>query len=653
MDPVRFVFGVHFHQPVGNFDHVFADHLRDVYRPLVERLAERRFFPFTLHISGPLLEWLEAHDAAYLDLIGRLAADGHIELLLAGFYEPVLASLLPADRVEQVAWMREAIQRRFGVRATGLWLTERVWEPDLAAQLHDAGVRYVVLDDRHFLVTGFERDQLHAPFFTESGGKRVALFPIDERLRYLIPFRPPAEIAGYLRDLQSAGRPLAVFVDDGEKFGGWPGTKDWVYTRGWLAQFLDAVEALVAAGDVRLTTPGAALDTVRSGGLAYLPTASYREMEAWALPPAAARRLAVLEQALGEARLAGPDGALVRGSHWRNFLVKYPEANRMHKKMLALSALCRERGDPPAVRRAIGRAQCNDAYWHGVFGGLYLPHLRAAIWRNLAAAEAELRRGEELAVERLDLDGDGADQLWIHSAHVSALVSPLRGGAIEEYTLFDQGINYADVLTRRRESYHEPAPTSGGHAATTSDGTPSIHELEQMVRLQQLPPIDRADRALFVDRVLAGDVSLEAYTGGAFESLACWSRTAFQATEQRSPGAVEVVLRPVPGASPERGLVEKLIRLDGSGELSVRYRWDPAAFPPDAFFCPEVSLSREAEPELAPAAELWRFPVATVSRSERGFEETVQGYSYTPRWPIRAGEGRLTLRTHPPTTTGQ
>src|SRR5439155_1707832 len=205
----------------------------DVYRPLVERLAERRFFPFTLHISGPLLEWLEAHDPAYLDLIGRLAADGQVELLLAGFYEPVLASLLPTDRVEQVAWMGEAIRRRFGVTATGLWLTERVWEPDLAA-----------------------------------------------------------------------------------------------------------------------------------------------------------RRLAVLEQELGEARMAGPEGALVRGAHWRNFLVKYAEANRMHKKMLALSGLCRERGDPPAARRAIGRAQCNDAYWHGVFGGLYLPHLRNAIWRNLALAEA-------------------------------------------------------------------------------------------------------------------------------------------------------------------------------------------------------------------------------------------------------------------------
>src|SRR5437773_7429246 len=448
MDPVRFVFGVHLHQPVGNFDHVFEQHLRDVYRPLVERLVQHRFFPFTLHISGPLLEWLEAHDAAYLDQLGRLAADGDVGLLLAGFYEPVLASLPRPDRIEQIGWMREAIRRRFGAQATGLWLTERVCEPDLAADLADAGVRYVLVDDRHFLVSGFERDSLHAPYWTESGGKRVAVFPIDERLRYLIPFKPPASIAAYLRELRAAGRPLAVFVDDGEKFGGWPGTKDWVYTRGWLDQFLDAMTALVQGGEVRLTTPGAALGEVPSAGLAYLPTASYREMEAWALPPAAAVRLAALERDLGETRVAGPDGALLRGGHWRNFLVKYPEANRLHKKMLALSALCRQRGDPAAARRAIGRAQCNDAYWHGVFGGLYLPHLRAAIWRNLAQAERQLRHGEPVAAEQVDFDGDGSLEIWVHSSSFSAVVSPTRGGVIEEYTLFEPEANYADVLTR-------------------------------------------------------------------------------------------------------------------------------------------------------------------------------------------------------------
>jgi 4-alpha-glucanotransferase len=183
MTPIRFAFGLHLHQPVGNFDHVFAQHVADVYRPLLDALAAREFLPVVLHLSGPLLEWLEHHEPAYLDRLGRLAADGRVEILLAGFYEPVLAVLPRADRVEQIRWLHDTVQRRFGVDATGLWLTERVWEPELAADLADAGVRYALVDDRHFTVTGFAAEQLHAPFWTESDGKRVALFPIDERLR--------------------------------------------------------------------------------------------------------------------------------------------------------------------------------------------------------------------------------------------------------------------------------------------------------------------------------------------------------------------------------------------------------------------------------------------------------------------------------------
>src|SRR3954464_13057765 len=491
MAAIRFVFGLHLHQPVGNFDHVFEQHVADVYRPILERLSAGGFLPVVLHLSGPLLEWLEAHNTAYLDFLGRLVSEGKVELLLAGFYEPVLASLPRTDRVEQIQWMREAIQRRFGVDARGLWLTERVWEPELAADLALAGVRYALVDDRHFLVSGFAAEQLHAPFWTESDGKRVALFPIDERLRYLIPFRPPEETAAYLRELRGAGHRLAVLADDGEKFGGWPGTKEWVYDRGWLERFMSTIGGLVEAGEVQLSTLSDALDQVPSGGLAYLPTASYREMEGWSLPPDAALRLIRLERDLGEARIAGPDGALIRGAHWRNFLVKYSESNRMHKKMQALSLLCRAGGDPPAARRAIGRAQCNDAYWHGVFGGLYLPHLRDAIWRNLAQAEQELRRGQELSVEVLDIDADGHDEIWVHSDQFSALVSPRRGGALEELTIFATETNYANTLTRRREAYHETA------LETEAEG--------------QLPPIDMDDRALLVERILPAGLPLSSY----------------------------------------------------------------------------------------------------------------------------------------------
>jgi hypothetical protein len=569
---------------------------------------EREFFPIALHVSGPLLEWLESHEPRLVDRIGGLAADGKAELLLSGLYEPVLIALPRPDRIEQIAWMREAIERRFGAKAVGLWLTERVWEPDLAADLARAGVRYVLVDDRHFLVTGFAPEQLHAPFWTESDGQRLALLPMHERLRYLIPFRPPADTVAYLRGLRAAGQALAVLADDGEKFGGWPGTKEWVYDRGWLREFLDAMQSVMATGEVRLIAPAAALDEVPSGGLAYLPTASYREMETWALPPAAAVRMARLEQDLGAERVAGPDGALLRGAHWRNFFVRYPEANRMHMKMHALSALCRVRGDPPAARRAIGRAQCNDAYWHGVFGGLYLPHLRRAVWGNLAAAEAELRTDEALTVETLDFDGDGHAEIWVHSAAFSALVSPARGGAVEEYTRFSLGVNLGDVLTRRREAYHETAV-----------------------------PQDLEDRALFVDRVLGSDVSSEAYARAEYRPVCSWARRSLETVIERAPEAIVIRLRGVDG------LIEKELRFAANGAVTVQWRWDAAAFGSDSWFAPEISLAQAVDLRCAPPVEVWSFPITTVSKSERGLDQTVQGHSHTPRWPIAAGAARVDL----------
>jgi alpha-amylase len=632
MAPLRLVFGVHVHQPVGNFDHVFAQHVEEVYLPFLAALEERDALPIALHVSGPLLEWLERHDARYLDRIAPLAASGKVELLLAGFYEPILASLPRPDRAEQVGWMRQWLKDRFGVTARAAWLTERVWEPELAADLADAGVESVLVDDRHFLASGFERDRLHAPFRTESDGRIVAVLPIDERLRYLVPFRPPADSAAYFRFLAERGHALAVFADDGEKFGGWPGTREWVYQRGWLSQFLDMLLDLRGRGELTLVTPSEAVHAVPSAGLAYLPTASYREMEGWALWPAAADRLQQLERELGEERLAGPDGALVRGAHWRNFLVKYPESARMHKKMVRLSRLSRDRGNLEPARRAVGRAQCNDAYWHGVFGGLYLPHLRRAIWRELARAEELLRRGESLEVEVADTDADGHDEIAIHSDRFAALVSPRRGAALEELTLFAAGLNLADVLTRRWEAYHEPA------APAPADGTLG-NQQPNGDHPAALPPRDHDTRALFLDRVLAGEVSQTFFALGSYVPLASWVGSPFGWETVREHDLLMITLRPF---SPH-GLDRKTFRFAPDGRVTVEYHWAPEAFPRDAWFTTELSLAGEVPISGDAEATRWTYPITTVAKSERGLEETTQGTAVLLRWPIRAGRATVVL----------
>jgi len=658
--PLTFAFGLHAHQPVGNFDHVFREHISDVYEPFLDHALAGGFFPLTLHLSGTLLDWLEANRPDYLDRLGRMVSDGQLELLLAGYYEPILPSLSREDRIQQVLWMKETIQSRFGVDATGLWLTERVWEPDLPADLVEAGVEYVLVDDRHFVASGFRRDQLHTHFRTEASGKSLAVFPIDEKLRYYIPFQSPDATAAYLRDIRSRGHRLAVFADDIEKFGGWPGTREWVYEKGWLDRFMAMLRKLQEDGEVRLTTFRQALQDVPGGGPAYLPSASYREMEEWSLPASGFRRLAELREILGEEEFERGESPLIRGSHWRNFLVKYPESNRMHKKMMALSALCRERGDPEEARRALGKAQCNDSYWHGVFGGLYLRHLRDAVWQNLADAEGRLRQEEELSWEKRDLDLDGQEEIWIHSLHFSATVSPARGGGVEELTLFHEGVNLANTLTRRREAYH--TVTTGQEAGISNEdrhrqdhpgqdseaSAPSIHDMEERLRFDELPPIDPEDRRLLVERILRGETQEEAYRMGRFSALHSWGTDGLELLAvETGPGdgssgqSLTVRMRTFAGS--RLPLLEKTLRFFEDGSLEVHFRWEKSEFPPDSLFTTEISLGASALITPDPGGEVWRFPISTFSKSEKGFDETVQGESVLIRWPVSTGGGSVRI----------
>ena len=145
-----------------------------------------------------------------------------------------------------------------------------------------------------------------------------------------------------------------------------------------------------------MATPGEAVDRSSPLGRADLPDASYVEMMEWALPTKARLRL----QSIKAEFQSRPDVLrFLRGGTWRGFLTKYPESNLMHKKMLHVSQKLhrleksRRRdekflsGRDEATRNLL-RSQCNDAYWHGIFGGLYSPHLRTELWRSLIRAES-------------------------------------------------------------------------------------------------------------------------------------------------------------------------------------------------------------------------------------------------------------------------
>jgi alpha-amylase len=689
-EPLSFLFGVHDHQPAGNFESVVADAVTRAYQPFLEALSEVPEFPVAVHCTGTLLVFLRDRARAAFDLLGQLVARGQVELLTGGFYEPILAMLPDADKIGQIQALTEFLKSNFGVGPRGMWLAERVWEPHLPKALAAAGVEFVLLDDSHFAQAGLETDALGGYYLTEEQGATLAVFPISQRLRYLVPFSEPEETVRYLEGRRAAG--AVTLVDDGEKFGVWPGTDRLVYEQGWLRRFF---ETLQATPWLRPTTFSRYLEAAPPAGRIYLPTSSYTEMGEWALPAEAGIALHAMQRRLRELADGQELAGMLRGGFWRNFLTKYPEVGELYWKMLRLStrvhgalAVHPEHADALTARDRLWQSQANDVYWHGVFGGCYLPHLRRAAKGALIACDRLLATNGSGAVEchEADLNGDGHVEVTVRTRDWSLLLHPARGGTLTELAAIPRDLDLADVLTRRREAYHAEV---GAAATAATDGPAKTIHAEATAREAGLATrleTDRFRRASLLDGLFADD--------GAIDALHPWdaARAALGDRIMRhrahvSAEAVEVACA-VDGIDTVPLGVTKSIHVPAQGEwidIDYELRWagaDPlvarwgvqfnvalsAGDAPGRFFRAPGRPSLGSRGQLSrrrriamvdewlgcalelswpTAGEVGWAPVETVSQSEAGFERIYQGTALLVSWPLRLREGetcRLGLR---------
>lgn len=524
---VNLVFGIHCHQPAGNFDFVFEEVYQRSYLPFIEVVSRHPGVKMTLHYTGGLLEWIEDHHPEWFDLVRPLVEAGQVELLGGGYFEPILASIPEEDRRSQIQLLSNYLLDKFGQSPRGMWLAERIWESSIVPSLVKSKIEYVLVDDSHFISTGLDPENLYGYYLTEEEGYPLAIFPIDAKLRYLTPFQPVEKSLEYLAEIaDESGERCVVVVDDGEKYGSWPDTYNWVYTEGWLDQFLTALQAnqdwlkTMTFSQVKDTRPGL--------GRIYLPTASYFEMNQWCLPAVKAGLLGRVERELEDLDKLETVRPFLHGGIWKNFLVKYPESNQMHKKMLYLSSRIKqlpESEERDAAQKLIYKAQTNDAYWHGVFGGLYLPHLRHAIYRYLIKAErcldaARQREERKLGVnpagaarlEFLDLNMDSRKEVLISTPFYTGGLTPSEGGQLFEFSVKSLGYNLLNTLQRRFEHYHDQdaEPVT---SPVEEEGVATIHARETEVdqQLRKELAYDWYARRMFIDHFLGEQISLDEF----------------------------------------------------------------------------------------------------------------------------------------------
>ncbi|HUW26344.1 MAG TPA: alpha-amylase/4-alpha-glucanotransferase domain-containing protein [Gallionella sp.] len=664
---VSLLFGVHAHQPVGNFPEVIDDAHARCYRPFLQTLHRFPEFRFAVHFSGWLLDYLLQKFPEDMALLREMVARGQVELFGAGDTEPVLAVIPEQDRIGQLIRLSGKLEAEFGQRPQGAWLTERVWEATVVPSLVDAGIRYVTVDDYHFLCAGKEADQLDGYYTTEEGGKPLDLFPISEALRYRIPFSLAPEVVGHLEWLADQGEnAAAVYFDDIEKFGIWPETYEWVYKKGWLESFIRGV---LASEKIKPCSYREYHGQASTRGIIYLPTVSYIEMNEWALPAPAAAKYATMVAREKEAGRYETHKAYIRGGIWKNFFSRYPESNWMHKRMLGLSLRVAQLPDD---RRAtdmlddLYEAQSNDAYWHGLFGGLYLPHLRRAVYNAMVRLEAKLDRiAPRKSGYQEDLDKDGVDEFCVFNNELQAIIKLDGHAGVCEFDDYRLNHNFCDTLRRQPEHYFEKIQNNTQGAEHTGEGITSAH-----------------DRVSFKHEISPNDLLADDCPSGLF--IDSW----IQGDERRAVQGYELVRHDAASlqcqAAVGEGTITKTVTLSGNrieaqyaarqfmdGSVSVRFM---LAMPscdgyagryvgPDNSVLGGFGKPLEAEVTrlvmddgvlgghlilgASQTVLIHAAPYFTVSQSEAGFEKIMQAVEVIVQWPVGDQPVSLWLEVNP------
>ncbi|HPG38577.1 MAG TPA: DUF1926 domain-containing protein [bacterium] len=703
MVKINLVLGTHNHQPIGNFDFVFEQAFQQSYLPFLNVLQQHPRIRIAQHYSGILFEWLTKNHPELIKQLQKLVRSGQVEMMTGGYYEPILTSIPERDIIGQIKKLSQYVMKKTGVEPTGLWLTERVWEPYLAGPIAKAGVKYTVMDDSHFKSAGLQDQNLFGYYITEHEGEILKIFPISERMRYLIPFQPPEKTIEFLRSLATEeGDRLVVFADDGEKFGVWPGTFVQCYERKWLDRLFTLIEENLDW--INLLTFSEATRQLKPAGTIYLPTASYREMMEWAMPVNAIKDYEHFFQWCKDNHVSDANLNFIKGGFWRNFLAKYTEANNLQKRMQLgsnrLNRLAGSNHDLETARDLVYAGQCNCPYWHGVFGGLYLPHLRYAIYSNLIQADVEMDKIEFREQQKTgwvnseitDFNADGYDEVVVQTDRMNLFFSPKNGGCLTELDFKPKSINLVDTMTRRPEAYHQKLfeLDKPSHPASSDDSVASIHDivLTKEPGLDKYLNYDWYPRASMLDHFLRPDSTLESVSQAKYGEQSDFVNQPFEVSIAKKANDHELVLERnghvwVEGefvpvnikkkvqvkARSDYYMVKYIVTNNHTRAISVWFGVEFATSllagnaPDRNYIVPGQTLQDsklasigavdnikkiqlrddwlglQISFETSREAAFWRYPIETISMSEAGFERVYQCSIVMPNWKITLEPG--------------
>lgn len=409
---------------------VINHHLNSL-NQMIETLSNLNSVKATIHFTSSIISYLDKKYPNFSSQVINLLNNNQLELLSGGMYEPIFPLIPQEDRQNQFSLMNRLLHHIYGYTPSGAWITELAWEPSIAFDLAKSRINYTCLSKKLFMEAGLNEKDIDGYYITEEEGRKIGVFPITYELNTFVQTTTPQEtIQKLIQDIDNKEKSLVVIFYRG------------LFTNEsqfqWIKAFIEGLEKTQANFETTLLSHYFSSNKPR--GRIYLPENNNTH-----------------------------NGDKAQ-KNWRNYLLKYHEANLLHKKMLRVSKKINAAKEGKfrfkVIKEMISQAQdlllqgqCHNAYWDNTTCGIYLPIERHITYQKLIKAEnlidASSRKNSKwVQISEIDYDCDGNDELIIESDTQNIYISPALGGSIIEHDFRPKNINLINTIARRFEPYH-------------------------------------------------------------------------------------------------------------------------------------------------------------------------------------------------------
>ncbi len=383
--------------------------------------------PFTLHLTGLFMEWIERRHAEFFMILEEMAARKQIEIIGGGFFSPLFPFLPPADRVGQIELLTTEIRKHLGKRPRGAWIPLSAWEPSMVTSLNTCGIEYVLLDRIMLETSGFPGVTGREPVTIEDVGKTIAAFPLDNRYRALERFSPDSFLDDLISTAGQGDTYLSIIIDTASILPLFVAGDD---GRTWFHTLFDCISARTET-QIELSSPGRYLKSRTLWKRAFISGG----MSPFDHDPLH----------------ASDDIAILARTPVKQFLVRSENAMNLYAKMMYVHTLVNQlRGDKSRKKNAreeLWKAQSGDIFRLSPADAPDVSRLlRAQAYKNLLVAEktARVRGVFSPSVNVFDFDMDGLKEYLCQLDQLNIYVHP-AGGRIFELDVLNVYRNYCDM----------------------------------------------------------------------------------------------------------------------------------------------------------------------------------------------------------------